>query len=104
MMQFDHIGIVTDVKHSGEIWVEKTRVWVTDYKTHPYRVEWLRYDKDSPVEGPVREMPHVAYRVEDIKKACDGMKTLIEPFDVGFAEVGFYETDDGAVVELMRYY
>jgi len=28
---------------------------------------------------------------------------LIEPFDVGFAVVGFYKTKDGAVVELMEY-
>ena len=102
-MQFDHIGIVTTEKKAGEIFIEPTRVWITDFQKHPYRVEWLRYEPDTPVTGPVREMPHVAYRVESIAEASKGMKVLLEPFDAGIAVVGFYQTDDGAVVEFMEY-
>jgi len=102
-MEFDHIGIVTEKRQDNETWVEKTRVWVTDFKQHPYHVEWLRYEKDSPVKGPVRDMPHVAYRVGSLAEACKGLKVLLEPFDVGFATVGFYESKDGAVVEFMQY-
>ena len=86
-MQFDHVGIVTTEKKPDEIFIEPTRVWITDFQKHPYRVEWLRYEPDSPVTGPVREMPHVAYRVDDIEAASKGMKVLLEPFDVGFAVV-----------------
>ena len=102
-MQFDHIGIVTTEKKPGQIFIEPTRVWITDFQKHPYRVEWLRYEPDTPVTGPVREMPHVAYRVESIEEASRGMKVLLEPFDAGIAVVGFYQTDDGAVVEFMEY-
>ena len=102
-MQFDHIGIVTTEKKAGQIFIEPTRVWITDFQKHPYRVEWLRYEPDTPVTGPVREMPHVAYRVESIAEASKGMKVLLEPFDAGIAVVGFYQTDDGAVVEFMEY-
>ncbi len=102
-MQFDHIGIVTTEKKAGEIFIEPTRVWITDFQKHPYRVEWLRYEPDTPVTGPVREMPHVAFRVESIDEASKGMKVLLEPFDAGIAVVGFYQTDDGAVVEFMEY-
>jgi hypothetical protein len=31
------------------------------------------------------------------------MKVLLEPFDVGFAVVAFYQATDGAVVEFMEY-
>jgi hypothetical protein len=31
------------------------------------------------------------------------MKVLLEPFDVGFAVVAFYQAADGCVVELMQY-
>ena len=102
-MQFDHIGIVTTEKKAGERFVPATRVWVTDFQRHPFHVEWLRFEPDSPVKGPVREMPHVAYRVDDIRAAAKGMKVLLEPFDGGIAKVGFYQTDDGAVVEFMEY-
>ena len=102
-LEFDHIGLITNEKKGNEVWVEKTRVWVTDFAHHPYRAEWLRYEPDSPVKGPVREKPHVAFRTSNLEKASKGMKVLLEPFDVGFAIVGFYESDDGAVIEFMRY-
>ena len=102
-MQFDHIGIVTDERKPGEIFIAPTRVWITDFTKHPFRVEWLRYEPDSPVTGPVRQGPHIAYRVPSIAEASRGLKVLLEPFDVGFAVVGFYQTVDGAVVEFMEY-
>ena len=41
-MEFEHIGLITDEKKDREDWVEATRVWVTNPKQHPYKVEWLR--------------------------------------------------------------
>ncbi len=102
-MQFDHIGIVTTEKKPGETFIEPTRVWITDFQKHPYRVEWLRFEPDSPVTGPVRQGPHIAFRVDDIATASKGLKVLLEPFDVGFAVVAFFQTPDGAVIELMEY-
>ncbi|NLX99136.1 MAG: hypothetical protein GXY83_23605 [Rhodopirellula sp.] len=103
MLEFEHIGLVTDQSKPGESFVEATRVWRTNYLEHPFRVEWLRFEPDSPVVGPVRERAHVAFRVEDIATAAQGMKVLLEPFDVGPRIVAFYQTDDGAVVELVQY-
>ena len=102
--QFDHVGFITTEKKPNETYVAATKVWVTDIPSHPYRVEWLRFEPDSPVTGPVREKPHVAFRVDSIDEAAKGLKVLLEPFDAGIARVGFYETDDGAVVEFMEYY
>ena len=102
-MEFDHIGIMTTEKKPDEMYVPATKVWVTRFADHPYHVEWLRFEKDSPVTGPVREMPHVAYRVDSIEQAARGLKVLLEPFDAGIARVGFYQTADGAVVEFMEY-
>ena len=102
-MEFDHIGLITDAKKENEDWVEATRVWVTNPKEHPFNVEWLRFEADSPVKGSVREKPHIAYRVDDIESASKGLKVLLEPFDAANLDrVGFYETEDGAVVEFME--
>jgi hypothetical protein len=102
-MQFDHVGIITTEKKSNEMFVPATKVWVTMFQDHPFRVEWLRFEPDSPVTGPVREMPHVAFRVKSIAEASKGLKCLLEPFDAGIATVAFYESADGAVVEFMEY-
>jgi hypothetical protein len=102
-MQFDHVGIVTEEQKPDEIFIAPTRVWITDFQKHPYRIEWLRYEPDSPVTGPVRQGPHVAFRVPSIAEAARGLKVLLEPFDVGFAVVAFFQAADGAVIELMEY-
>jgi hypothetical protein len=105
-MQFDHVGIPTSQQKPGEQFVAATRVWITDAHTHPYRVEWLRFAADSPVTGPLREMPHVGFRVdrqEQITELGKGMKVLLEPFDAGFCVAGFYQTADGANLEFVWY-
>lgn len=105
-MQFDHVGIPTTEPKQGETFVAATRVWITDAHQHPFRVEWLRFESDSPVSGPLRTMPHVGYRVDDVGQIGElsrGMKVLLEPFDAGFAVAGFYQTPDGACLELVWY-
>ena len=103
-MEFSHVGMITSDSKPGEVFVEATRVWITDFTQHPFRVEWLRFEPDSPVTGPVREQPHVAYRVDSIEAAAQGMKVLLEPFEpMPKLRVGFYASDDGAVVEFMEF-
>ncbi len=105
-MEFDHIGLITNEKKGDEDWVEATRVWVTNPKKHPYRVEWLRFEPDTPVIGPVRDKAHVAYKVKSLAEEVKNrnLNVLLEPFEVGgFLRVGFYEYSDGSVLELMEY-
>jgi hypothetical protein len=101
---FDHVGLITDEEKPGESWVEATRVWVTNPRAHACNVEWLRFEPDSPVTGPLRTEPHVAYRVPDVQAAIEGHDVLAEPFDVGdgFVTVAFVLVD-GSVVEFMQY-
>jgi hypothetical protein len=102
--RFDHIGVVTEDQQRRESFVESTRCWVTSPRDHPYNVEVLRYEPDSPVTGPLRTEPHVAYRVDDVDRAVDGHDALLEPFDVGngFLKVAFVLID-GVIVEFMQY-
>ena len=102
--RFDHVGLITEKEQPGESWVEATRVWVTSPRAHPFNVEWLRFEPDSPVTGPLRTEPHVAYRVDDVGQAVTGHDVLAEPFDVGggFVTDAFVDVG-GAVVEFMQY-
>jgi hypothetical protein len=105
--RFDHIGLVTDEKKEGESFVEATRVWVTNPRASPFNVEWLRFEADTPVTGPLRHHPHVAYRVDGLAGALEGHTVLAEPFDPtgrgdDFLRAAFVLVD-GAVVELMEY-
>ena len=106
---FDHIGLWADQPQPGEFWVAQSEVWVTNPRTHPLRVEYLR-----PLKKPVipREQvalwklwngPHVAYRVDSLQGALQGHEVLLGPFDPGgFGQVAFV-LEDGLIVEYMEY-
>src|SRR5262245_34329154 len=103
-MEFSHVGLITTEPKPGEVFVPATRVWITNFIDHPYRIEWLRFEPDSPVTGPVRTEPHVAYRVPSIETAARGLQMLIEPFvPMPGLRVAFFLSRDNAVVEFMEY-
>ena len=113
MRVFDHVGLPTDEKQPIEMYVRDTKVWVTNPMTHPYKVEYLRYEPDSPVTGPVRDLPHLAFRVNDLGQALAeaGGEILLEPFYPLPAVEGFptggamrvaFVLVDGAVFEFME--
>lgn len=104
MRTFDHVGLATEIPQPDERLVERTHVWVTDPQQHPFRVEWLRYLPESAVPDRLRQSPHVAFRVDSIERESEGLAVLLPPFaSVAGHRVGFFETPDGAVVELMEY-
>lgn len=104
MRTFDHVGLATEIPQPHERLVERTHVWVTDPQAHPFRVEWLRYLPESDVPDRLRQSPHVAFRVDSIERESAGLAVLLPPFaSVAGHRVGFFETPDGAVVELMEY-
>ena len=102
MRTFDHVGVPTDDKHLGEMYVEATKVWVTDPVRHPQRIEFLRFEPDTPVTGPVREMPHIAFRVDDLEAEIAGAEILLGPFQATESLRVVFVLRDGAVFEFMH--
>jgi hypothetical protein len=103
-VQFDHIGVPAPAKRDGMRFLESKRLWLTSPGDHPFRVEWLWYEPDSPEVELVRTMPHVAYVVPSLEEATAGHAVIAEPFDVfGEVRVSFVEVD-GAPVEFVQPY
>lgn len=101
---YHHTGVITDQPQPGEIFVAASKVWVTSPEQHPHRIEYLRYEPDSPIQGPVRNRCHTAYVVDvDLEAAIAGANVLLGPFDaLDGLKVVFIE-EHGAVVEYMRF-
>src|SRR3982751_2413580 len=101
---FDHVGIPTNEPQPGESWVPFSQVWVTNPRTHPQRIEYIR-PKVKPEVPPEQvglwklwNRPHIAYRVDDLKAAMEGEEVVLGPFDPGgFGQVVFVHKD-GAIV------
>ena len=109
MKHFDHIGLVTHEPQAGESWVPFSKVWVTNPRVHPQRIEYIR-PAEKPQVDPANvglwklwHWPHVAYRVDDLAAAIAGEEVILGPFEPGdFGSVAFIHKD-GAVVEYLQY-
>ncbi len=103
MRRFHHVGVITDQVQPGEIYVAATRVHVTNPVEHPYRVEFLRFEPDSPVTGPVRNQPHMAFAVDDLEAEIAGEQLLLGPFRAMEGLRVAFVLKDGAVFEFMQF-
>ena len=103
MRQFHHVGVITDETQPGEIYVAETKVHVTNPNDHPYRIEYLRFEPDSPVTGPVRDLPHMAFKVDRLDEEIAGARVLLGPFEAMPGLRGVFVEVDGAVFEYMQF-
>jgi hypothetical protein len=102
MREFSHIGIPTSVTRSDEIYLEGAKLFVTDFAKCENKIEWLRFEDDSPMPEQLKTVAHIAFKVEDLGKAMEGQEVLIEPFEpMEGLKVAFIMAD-GAPVELMQ--
>ena len=102
MATFHHFGVPTNATHENERYIEGGKVYITDAESHPYRVEFLRFEDDSPMPEAVKTNPHAAFMVEDLNQALAGQDILIEPFDATEELRVAFITDGDAVIELMQ--
>jgi hypothetical protein len=103
MRKFHHMGLPTDDQQPCEVYVPETKVYVTDPLTHPYKVEYLRYEPDTPVVGPVRELPHIAFETDDLQRDIEGEDVILGPFNPYEGLTVVFICKDGAVFEFMQF-
>ena len=75
-MTYNHTGIPVAEKLDGMVKVDTFKVWVTPADQHPYKIEYLYFEPDSPMAAAVQDDTHVAYVVDDIEAAVKGKKIL----------------------------
>jgi hypothetical protein len=101
--QFQHAGVVTDKRQLGEIYVAQAKVHVTNPVNHPHRVEYLRFEPDCPVTGPVRCQPHMAFAVDDLEAEIKEEQVLLGPFRAMEGLRAVFNFKDDAVFEYMQF-
>jgi hypothetical protein len=103
MREFHHFGLPTTTKQPGEVYVPDTKVWVTSPDAHPQRIEFLRFEPDATLTGPVREMPHIAFKTDNLRREIKGQKVLLGPFKPMEGLEVVFILKDGAVFEFMQW-
>ena len=103
--RFDHIGVITEERHDGEVFVDATRVWVTNPRDHPFHVEYLRFEPDTHGHRAACATSRTSPTASPTStRRSRATSVLLAPFEVGggFCRVAFVLID-GAVVEFMQY-
>jgi hypothetical protein len=75
-MQFHHIGIPTDEHKPNEKYIERYKFYVSGFDTSEYGIEWMRFDKDSPISEIIKKIPHIAFKVVNLDLAIKGKKLI----------------------------
>lgn len=101
-MKYHHIGIPTKDNLPDEIHLKHLKMFVSGYGKNDYGIEWTRYEPDAPYPELVKNVPHVAFEVDNLEKAIEGKKVIIEPNSPSpGVKVAFIE-DNGAPIEFLE--
>jgi hypothetical protein len=64
-----------------ETYMPQFRFYVSGFSTSPFGIEWMRFEKDSPVDRLIQTVPHIAFEVNDIdhELATHNLNVLTSP-------------------------
>lgn len=99
--RFHHMGIPTKEIRSGERYSEHFKMYTSD---HPgaFRVQFHRFEADSPLHPLIQTIPHVALQVANLGAAVMGKTIILGPYEpIPGYKVAIID-DGGIPVELVE--
>lgn len=102
MKKYKHLGVPTTVKHKDESYLEHEKLFVTDPAVNPFRIEWLRFEADSPVPEALKKNTHIAFEVDNLEKEIAGHEILQGPFETPEGYKHVFILHEGLPIELIQ--
>ncbi len=102
MKEFVHVGVPTTISRPGEVYAEGIKTHIVNPDTNPYHIEYLRFEKDTPLPKELQTLVHVAYKVEDLDAEMAANQVVVAPWQEDeHTRIGFI-MKDGILFELME--
>jgi hypothetical protein len=101
--RFHHLGIPYSQARPEERHIAHLGVHVSGFETSPFGIEWIRFDPQCNVPEIVRNIPHLAFAVDDLDEALEGREILIAPNEPSAGVRVAFILEDGAPVELLQF-
>ena len=101
--RYHHLGIPTSVPHPQERHLKHLKLFVRGFDTSPFGVEWLRFEPGCEIHELIREVPHVAFEVDNIEKAIRGFEVIYPINSPSEGVRSAMIVDDGAPIELIEF-
>lgn len=80
MYEYHHLGIPTNQSHPDERYVTEFKMYTWGYETSEFHIQWHRYDKDCPLHPLIKTVPHVTFKVPNLKETLEGKNLILEPY------------------------
>ena len=79
--KYHHLGIPTDKVKPNEVYLPQFKLFVSGFSSSPFGIEWMRYEKDSPIDNLIQTVPHIAFEVDDLdfELANHDLTVITEP-------------------------
>jgi hypothetical protein len=103
--KYHHLGIPTDREMADETYIPQFKLYVSGFRESPFGIEWMRFEKDSPVNNLIQTVPHIAFEVEDLNYeiTVHSLNVITEPNSPSDKiKVAMIE-HNGAVIELIEF-
>lgn len=101
--RYHHLGVPTQIRRTGESYLDKFKMYVSGFSTSPYGIEWMRFEPESPVSELIKTVPHIAFEVDDLEAALVGKEVLSEPNSPSEGVRAAMIIHDGAPIELIEF-
>ncbi|MGD1147299.1 MAG: hypothetical protein ABR961_05080 [Thermoanaerobaculaceae bacterium] len=101
--RYHHLGVPYQDPRAGEHHIEHLKVYVSGFETSPYGIQWMRYEPDCQVPDLIRNVPHVAFEVDDLDEAIVGKEILTPPNSPSEGVRVAMIVHDGAPIELIEF-
>lgn len=101
--RYHHLGIPTSVPRRNETHLARLKIHVSGFRTSPFGIEWMRFEPGCDVSDLVRNVPHIAFEVDNLDTAVKGMNLLGEITSPSPGVRVAMIDDNGAPVELIEF-
>ena len=103
--KYHHLGIPTNEIMPNESYIPQFKLFVAGFNESPFGIEWMRYEKGSPVNALIQTRPHIAFEVKDVyhELAIHNFNVITEPNSpTDKTKVAMIE-HNGAIIELIEF-
>ena len=100
---YHHMGVPTTMPRQGEKYSSTFKMYTSGGEDPSgFRIQYHRFEDDSPLHPLLRTMPHVAFKVDNLDAAIEGAEVLLGPYCpfTGF-QVAVIE-DSGVPIEFIQ--
>ena len=101
--RYHHLGMPTAVPRRGEQYLPEYKLYVSGFSSSPYGIEWMRFEPDSPVHELIKTVPHIAFEVDDLDAALEGLEILSPPGSPSEGVRAAMILHNGAPIELITF-